>query len=917
MFIRTKLCVASLLALGGSLAAPTLVFGQSAERIEITGSAIKRIDAETAVPLTIFRMDELKQQGITTVEQVLSNISGLQTTLGTSQAVGASTGGASFADLRGIGPNKTLILLNGRRIANNAFDSSAPDLNMIPFAALERVEVLRDGASALYGTDAIGGVINFITRRDYSGGSITLGFDSPQHAGGKSANANIGLGFGNLDTNGFNIFGFADFQKQKNVTGIQRNFNKRIAGGLSGSTSPANYYQTGNPNGTPPSASNPAGTPPNPTQNPSAPTCAAGTFLIPAGDNTSCFMTTSSFVDYVPKSERASAMLKGTLKLGADNQLSAEYFATRSRVWTVIAPVPYGLTVQNRLRPDGTANPYYPGNSGSGFTPPFPLDPTFDDGSVGETVVDGGVAIQPGFVYAKWRDLPNGPRGDRNTNTQQRFVLSLDGSAAGWDYQAGLTYNQNKVDEKLISGYNDGNKILEGILEGTINPYGAQDAAGTALLDNALAVGTVLFGKGTVSAADARASRELGDWFGAGRAAALAVGGEYRREKFTQQANTSYAEIVVASTGIDPATFNSGSRNIYALYGELNVPIMKTLDVTAAVRYDKYSDFGNTTNPKISFRFQPTTQVLLRGAYTTGFRAPSLFDLNAAQSYTNTPQVNDPVTCPNGVATGSPVNNCKTQFQSLSGGNPALEPEKSKSLTFGIVLEPMADVSVGADLWWIRLTNQIGSLAASTAFDPANLATFGGLFHRVNGRLSTDGTECPGANCGYVDLRTQNLGDLNTNGVDFNANYRMRTGLGRFTVGYNSTWIQKYEYQDYTNGPWNQNVGIFSGTAPIFRWQHNLGVTWNLGEFSAGVTGHYKSGYSDEDPSNKVSPYATMDVFGTWLPMKALSLTAGVRNLTDREPPFSNQVQTFQAGYDPRFTDPSGRTYYVRGTYNF
>ena len=169
-------------------------------RVEITGSAIKRLDAETAVPVTVIRADDLKKEGITTIEQVMANLSVSQAQQGTSQSVGASTGGASFADLRGIGANKTLVLLNGRRLANNAYDSSAPDLNMIPFAALERVEVLRDGASSLYGSDAVGGVINFITKKNYQGGVATFGEDVPSHGGGRSINANVAFGFGDLDT---------------------------------------------------------------------------------------------------------------------------------------------------------------------------------------------------------------------------------------------------------------------------------------------------------------------------------------------------------------------------------------------------------------------------------------------------------------------------------------------------------------------------------------------------------------------------------------------------------------------------------------------------------------------------------------------------------------------------------------------
>ena len=162
----------------------------------------------------------MKKEGFTTVEQIVATLSSSQATTGTSQSVGLGTGGASFANLRGLGQNKTLVLLNGRRLANNAIDSSAPDLNMIPFAALERVEVLRDGASALYGTDAIAGVINFITRKDYTGGTVTIGADSPQHDGGKSSTANIGFGFGDLNKDRYNVFGFLDYQKQKRASGV-------------------------------------------------------------------------------------------------------------------------------------------------------------------------------------------------------------------------------------------------------------------------------------------------------------------------------------------------------------------------------------------------------------------------------------------------------------------------------------------------------------------------------------------------------------------------------------------------------------------------------------------------------------------------------------------------------------------------
>ncbi|WP_077035298.1 TonB-dependent receptor [Pelomonas sp. KK5] len=897
MFKMTKISAAALILLGASSAFAQDDSAQQLERVTVTGSAIKRIDAETAVPVSVFKMSDLKQQGMTTVEQILGSLTAGQASLGTSQAVGSSTGGASFADLRGIGANKTLVLLNGRRIANNAFDGSAPDLNMIPLAAIERIEVLRDSASSLYGTDAIGGVINFITRKDYVGATVTASYESPQHAGGQTRSFNGGFGYGDLDRQGFNIFGFVDYQHQNAISGSERPFNTRYAGGLSASTAPGNYYQD----------------PAKGVFNPTAASCANGTYLIPAGDNTSCYMTTSNFVDYVPESERKSGMLKGEFKLNNENTLSAEYFVTRSNVKTTIAPVPYGLTYQNPTRPDGTPNPYYAGQYGN-------IDPNWAGPKVGSTVTTGGAAIQNGYAVVKWRDMPNGERGDSNTNTQQRFVLALDGSAAGWDYSVGAAYNQNKVREDLIKGYNDGTKILEGILTGIINPFGAQDAAGQAYLDSAQAFGTVMSAKGSTTNIDAHASRELSDWFHAGRPAALAIGTEFRKEKFVQQANADYAAIVVASTGIDPATYSAGDRTVSAVYGELNVPLLKSLDITASLRYDKYNDFGSTTNPKISFRFNPMKELLVRGSYSTGFRAPSLYELNAAQTYTNSGTVDDPVTCPGGtpIAGHAAVGNCSAQFQVLNGGNLNLQPEKSKSANLGFIVEPMTDLSIGLDFWWLRVKNLIGVVGDDSLYDPANQANFAQYFHRNSaGQLATDGTECPGTDCGYVDVRQQNLGGVNTNGVDIQANYRLRSSLGTFTFGLNSTWVDKYKFQDFQNGPWNNNVGTYIGNGPTFRWQHTITAVWNRDKYTLGLTGHYKSGYLDVDGETKVPNYATLDMFASWKVIKGATLTVGVHNLTDRDPPLSYQTQVFQAGYDPRFTDPTGRSYYVRGTYDF
>jgi iron complex outermembrane recepter protein len=531
-----------------------------------------------------------------------------------------------------------------------------------------------------------------------------------------------------------------------------------------------------------------------------------------------------------------------------------------------------------------------------------------------------GVTLQPGFINVRWRALAGGQRTNISLNEQQRLLAGLDGVLGAWDYQVGISYNENKIKE-TVEGYSDGNKITQGVLNGNINPFGAQDAAGDAFIQDALLGGNLQNHKGKVTALDTRFSRELSDWFGSGRNAAIAVGGEFRKEDFRSAANTPVAELLQASTGVDPTSLSEGKRNVTALYTELNVPITKQLDVTAALRFDKYSDFGNTTNPKIGIRFQPSKEVLLRASYSTGFRAPSLYELNATPSYTNTGTVNDPLNCPGGVPLpGKPaVLYCQVQFQRLTGGNVDLQPEKSKNLTLGFVFEPSANLSVGVDLWWLRLKDTISALESTTVLgDSATFAQY--IKRNAAGNLSTDGFSCPGADCGYLDLRQQNLGGTNTNGADLSLTFRQNLGsMGRLTLGLNSTYVAKFEYQDFIGGPYNQNVGVYVGLNPIFRWQHAATARWAVGDFTVGAVAHYKSGYVDQDPVDNpmVNQYATLDAYVTWAPRKNISLTFGATNLTDRDPPYSNQGEVFQANYDPRFADPTGRKFYLRGSYQF
>jgi iron complex outermembrane recepter protein len=865
----------------------------SLQRVEITGSAIKRVDAETSLPVTVIKVDELKQQGYTTVEDIMNTISGNQTLTGTSQAVGAVTGGAAFANLRGLGQNKTLVLLNGRRIANQAIggagDSSAPDLNTIPLAAIDRIEVLRDGASSLYGTDAIGGVINFITKKDYKGVEITAQYTSPQHSGGKSYEISGGFGRGDLAEDKWNIFGFIDYQHQDVLTTPQRP-QFATAAKTSPTGFPASWSQG------------------DVASNPYAPACNQQ-FQAPSG--TTCAYYYWNWVDLVPKTDRVNAMLKGTLALPGDHQLNLEYTAAKTKVATNVAPVPEGALAMwpteyvNGVN-TGVANPYYPAGA----------NPAFVSGT-----------NPPGQIRVRYRTIPAGPRADENNTLQQRFVASLEGTIAGWDYNSGFSYNTVKTTDDLTGGYVNDAVIREGVASGTLDPFhtvAQLTDAEKALIGQAVVPGRLFTAKGDTYAFDTRLSRELGDWFGAGRKSALAVGAEIRHEKYTQLANTAYASQVVSSTGFDPNVDNEGQRTVWAIYSELNVPVTKAFEVTGSIRYDKYPDFGSTLNPKLSAKFAPSDKWAMRGSLSTGFRAPSLFELHSAQTFTNTANNwDDPVRCPGGnpIAGASRSDNCAVQFMSLTGGNPKLEPEKSKSATFGFVLQPVPEFDATIDFWWVQLKHQIAALSDNTVFgDPTKYASH--FVRAPDGSLATDGSQCntvanPGPECGYVLLLNDNLGGVKTNGVDIAANYHLRTGFGNWTFHAQETYVAKYEYQNEEGGEWIQNVGVYSGAGPVFRNQFTLAANWSMGPWAAGLVNHYKSGYRDQDEVSDVGAYSTWDLYGSWSPNKQFTLTAGVRNLFDKAPPSSVQSATFQVGFDPRFADPYMRSYYVRGTYRF
>ncbi|MGJ9417775.1 TonB-dependent receptor [Massilia sp. CMS3.1] len=850
--------------------------GQPMQRVEVTGSSIKRLATETSLPITTIRAADFAKQGLTTAQDVLNTIPMNQTSTVSASAVGSGTGGRSSADLRGLGGDKTLVLLNGRRLANHPYFADTVDLNIIPIAALERVEVLRDGASAIYGTDAIGGVINFITKRSVKGNALTVeGYEPLRRGGGNEQRINLSGGWGDLNRDGYSMFGVLDYHQQSALRAVDRSFSRtgvrpdRGMNEVSRTTFPANFFSDNGIAGNPYFAS--GCRPPD---------------TAPALDEPVCEFDFTQYVDNVPKTRQYSAMAKFNRQFTPDHLGSLEFVFGRSTNEARVAPPPLsniGVTMTS-------ASPYYPG---AGVTPAFP-------GLTGEN------------LDISWRPTETGGRVNTDSSSTVRLLATLEGTLAGWDYNAGIAHSLGRARSIFDGGYVIDQRIIDGVGDGTLNPFGPQSAAGAEFLQNSLLLGEYLHARIHSSAVDARASRELMT-LPAGPLG-FAIGAEFRRDRAKYFVNRALAS-QASSSGSADAQDQSGARSIGAVFSELNVPVIKDLELNFAARYDHYNDVGGSFNPKVALRYQPVKQLLVRGSFNKGFRAPTLFDLYGPQTTTNSSDTyDDPRLCPGGtpIPGANPNIVCGQQQNVRGGGNPNLQPERSRTYSAGIVVEPLPSLTVSADYWNIRLKDQISALAEQTIF--SNFARYQDLFvyNAAGNRLD------------YVLDITSNLGEVRTRGLDLSVLYRLpRNPFGNVSLSLDGTYVNKYDYQNERGGPFTENAGRYADATPVFRWRHNLLLTLVSGDYTFNLSNRYMSHYVDQNTAvapefaNNVGHYSTWSLSTTFTGHKQFELTAGIKNLFDEEPPFTNQVTNFQLGYDPRYTDPLGRTVYARLTYKF
>jgi iron complex outermembrane receptor protein len=877
-------------------APPNLPETAQLEEIVVTGSMIKRVNAETAEAVTIVNMDSLKDLGVTSVEQALALITSNNATITTVSSVATFNGGASVAALRGMPASKTLVLLDGQRLANNVTVGNGVDLNTIPFAAIDHIEVLREGASSLYGSDAIAGVINFITKKNLEGGELNLNYSHPQHPGGSSDDADLTYGIGNLKSDGYNLMVTANFAQQKELTASQRPFaatgyNPELglanlngpAGPWPGSYTDANgnLWQTGYP------------------------ACAGNPHLAAVGG--SCEYLYSAAVDLIPQTSAESALVAFTKTLPGNNQLSIQYFWARFDFQAWDGPQEYSFAMT-----PATNSAYFPkaANSTCYSVPCSTATPDL---------------TAP--ITAGWTD-PNNNRYFGNINTEQRALVTFSGSNGGWDYSTALDWSVNKGVQQVRGGEANYAIIAPGgILSNLINPFGPQSAAGQALINSAYTNGNLEVGTLSLYELNGHANHPLGDLFEAGRPAQFAVGFDYRDEQISN-IPTPLAATVYTATGYPPNAV-AGSRVSEAAYLELNVPVTKDAEFTVSDRQDRYSDFGTTNNAKVSFAYQPISILKLRGAASTGFRAPTLVEEYSPNTFGFVFSDMDGPGCASGnYNTVFSKLNCNSQGLSLDGGNASVKPETSQNFDLGFVIEPIPRLGLTVDYYRIILKNQIQTLPSSTIYQ--NPTLFASDYVLNNAGTLTAGPyaniECPtykAATCGYIITEFQNTGGITTGGFDLSANYLIDSDFGKFRIALESTFVTSYRFQEYAGGPQLNLVGQFNqGNQPVIRYQQELMLDWTYANWGAGLNNHFLEHYTDYAPDAAgnlltVGNYSIWNGYVSFKPIAPLKLLVGINNLLDTNPPFSNQEQNWQAGYNPIFSSALGRTFYGRITFDF
>ncbi|MET3133227.1 iron complex outermembrane receptor protein [Oxalobacteraceae bacterium GrIS 1.11] len=871
------------------------------QRVEITGSNIKRIDSEGISPITVMTRESIARSGATSVTELMSKLTSAGKNGGEMESAGSFRNGATKVELRGL---PTLILLNGYRLPASGSDEysgeTSVDLNSIPLAAIERIDVLKDGASAIYGTDAVGGVINFILRKDYEGFAMDATQGQTTHGDGANSKVSLSGGFGDRDAQKFNVTYSASYEDSKRIRAVDRkwsnteDFTNRPGGlhmgnGYGAKGSDPGTLSLGGAQRMP----DPECAPNHVKPYPDAPEWRAGP------NRNACMYSTAESVDLVRPYSRYGAASTANWDLTPNLSLFANLFYNHFDTKVKDAP----MFIQNADRSGAldvaADNPYNTYGVPVVVRRLFPADEGGSSTSVNTTWLVGGAT----------------------------------GHVGAWDWTASIGHSQEDGKTVVLGSYMF-DKMQEYVANGKFNPFGGNH--NSAQIISELSADQYTKTKSQTNFAKAVASTEFGQL--PGGKIGLAVGAEYKKESLKYDPSQAWRDGAIGNyttlLGID------GSESLGAVFGELNLPILKNLEAQAALRYDRYQLAGSTTNPKLGVRWTPMPTLMVRSSYSTGFRAPTLSQrFNEGRGgFLN---AKDPKRCVKGDDYFD--DDCSRSVLSLLTGTKELKPETSNQFNLGFLIEPVKDLTFGMTYWNIKWNDRIENLDNESV-----LAGEDGAYRNSVTRLAPTAedqaaynslTPAQQASLGPLvgQLKQLRAGLINrsrvvTNGLDAEASYTVRSAnFGKFKLSGEGSYTIKFNKSLLPDDPQincPNNTACEAGQFELPRLLAKLSLNWDRGPWTATSTANFTSHFHvDRTPAENINFYydeynkgqmissmTTVDVSASYAGFKDLVLRVGANNLFDRDPAFDPKSSL---GYNTNYGNPRGRYVYVSAAYTF
>lgn len=888
------------------------------ERIQITGSSIKRTDVEGSLPITSISSSDIARTGVTSVPDLMQKIPQMQGFTVAADSVGGGGGGQQTASLRDLGGEYTLVLVNGRRLAT-AGSGSAVDLNSIPLAAIERVDVLTDGASSLYGSDAIVGVINFIMKSNFQGVNLNGRIDRPQEDGGESHNFAITAGYGDLSDDGYNFMISYSHDNQEELKSTQRDFAKT---GILPFSYQGNdlIWQRTSPNAIPGNAyiSFLDGTERsfNPYREANG-QCAENN----APSGTTCIYDFTETLRIFPESTRDNVFAQAIVEINDD----MEFYATASYS-------DYSLV--SRIAP-------YPTGAFS-----IPNDSLLVQENILPYLTDAELAAGLDQVDVRWRTRPGGNRtNDYQTDTQS-FVAGIRGSVGELTYDLALSYSDTDQQNTRVTGYPIEDKLISLLESGTVNifvPPEDLSAEQNQAVADTMYSGPWTGNKTSLASVEGTASMPVfelpaGDVY-------IGAGFDFRKQEYDQTISAANRDEIILFEEASPE-FDLKREN-YGFYIETVVPLAEGLEVTGAVRYDNVGEITdsrrtsdksvnkdeNDTTYKVSVSYRPNDNWLVRASIGTGFKAATMREIAA-------PRIDFGVTssaydCP--FPSSDPRSaGCfseKLQYAVFQEGFAGLKPETSEQKSIGFVYAPDNTFSFNMDWWEVNLEDQVQRLTQDQIFgDPVTYSDlFTTKFNRGTGKDEL-----------AIIQAAVNIGESNNSGIDWGMNLTNEFSFGELKTAFQGTYIIESErLRVGSEDIFDTSLGKFGDNQQVtFRNIINIANTFSHDDFEHSVNIYYRSGYQDQyhagggsrirlasDISTnfsggvqlRVPSYTTVNYTTTYFFNDDMNVTFGVNNLFDKQPPMSLRTggAGHQAGYDPRYTDVLGRTFYLSADYTF